>query len=64
MYPPELKYSKDHEWLSVSGDEGRIGITDYAQKQLGDVVFIDLPEVGRTLTKGEAFGTIEAVKAV
>jgi glycine cleavage system H protein len=64
MYPPELKYSKDHEWLSVSGSEGRIGITDYAQKQLGDVVFIDLPEVGRTLTKDEAFGTIESVKAV
>jgi len=64
MYPPELKYSKDHEWLSLSGDEGRIGITDYAQKQLGDVVFIDLPEVGRTLKKGEGFGTIESVKAV
>ena len=47
MYPPELKYSKDHEWLRVSGTEGRVGITDYAQKQLGDVVFVDLPEVGR-----------------
>ena len=64
MYPSDLKYSKDHEWLRVSGNEGRVGITDYAQKQLGDVVFVDLPEVGRTLKEGESFGTIESVKAV
>ena len=64
MYPPELKYTKDHEWVRLSGQEARVGITEYAQKQLGDVVFLDLPEVGRTLQKGEVFGTIESVKAV
>jgi len=64
MYPTDLKYTIDHEWVRTSGDEGAVGITDFAQKQLGDVVFVELPEVGRTLTKGEAFGTIESVKAV
>ena len=64
MYPEELRYSKDHEWIRIDGDRGRIGITDYAQNQLGDVVFLELPEVGRTLTAGEQFGTIESVKAV
>jgi glycine cleavage system H protein len=64
MDPEELRYSKDHEWIRVDGDRGRIGITDYAQNQLGDVVFLELPEVGRTLTAGEQFGTIESVKAV
>jgi glycine cleavage system H protein len=64
MYPQELRYSKDHEWLRVEGERGRVGITDYAQKQLGDVVFLELPEVGRTLTAGEQFGTVESVKAV
>lgn len=64
MYPTDLKYTKDHEWVRVSGDEAAIGITDFAQKQLGDVVFVELPEVGRTLTQGEVFGTIESVKAV
>jgi glycine cleavage system H protein len=64
MYPDHLKYTKDHEWISVSGTQGRVGITDYAQKQLGDVVFVDLPEVGRTLKQGESFGSIESVKAV
>ena len=66
MYPPELKYTKDHEWVSLggSGGDARIGITDYAQKQLGDVVYLELPAVGRTLKKGEVFGTIESVKAV
>ena len=63
-YPTGLKYTKDHEWIEVSGDRGRVGITDYAQKQLGDVVYIELPEVGRTLKLGESFGTIESVKAV
>ena len=64
MYPPELKYTKDHEWIRFNGDEGRVGITEYAQKQLGDVVYLELPEVGRVLKKGEVFGTIESVKAV
>jgi glycine cleavage system H protein len=64
MYPEELRYSKDHEWIRIDGDRGRIGITDYAQNQLGDVVFLELPEVGRTLAPGEQFGTVESVKAV
>ena len=64
MYPSDLKYTKDHEWIRVSGEEARVGITDYAQKQLGDVVYLELPEVGRVLQKGEVFGTIESVKAV
>ena len=64
MYPSDLKYTTDHEWIRVSDGEGRIGITDYAQKQLGDVVFVDLPEVGATVAKGEPFGSIESVKAV
>jgi glycine cleavage system H protein len=64
MYPADLKYTKDHEWIRVTGAEGRIGITDYAQKQLGDVVYVELPDVGRRVEQGEAFGTIESVKAV
>jgi glycine cleavage system H protein len=64
MYPTDLKYTKDHEWVRVNGDEAVVGITDFAQKQLGDVVFVELPEVGRTLSQGEVFGTIESVKAV
>jgi glycine cleavage system H protein len=64
MYPPELKYTKDHEWVRLDGDRGEVGVTDYAQKQLGDVVFLELPEVGATLTQGQPFGTIESVKAV
>ena len=64
MYPPDLKYTKDHEWVKISGSEARVGITDYAQKQLGDVVYLELPEIGRQLNKGEVFGTIESVKAV
>ena len=64
MYPTELKYTKEHEWVKISGAEARVGITDYAQKQLGDVVYLELPEVGKTLTKGDVFGTIESVKAV
>lgn len=63
-YPTDLRYTKDHEWIRIDGETGRIGITDYAQQQLGDVVFIDLPEPGSTLTKGEQFGSIESVKAV
>jgi len=64
MYPTDLKYTVEHEWVRVAGDEATVGITDFAQKQLGDVVFVELPEVGRTLTKDEVFGTIESVKAV
>jgi len=64
MYPPDLKYTKDHEWVKIAGDQARVGITDYAQKQLGDVVYLELPEVGRTVEKGDVFGTIESVKAV
>lgn len=62
--PPGYKYTKDHEWLDLTGDRGKVGITDYAQAQLGDVVYIDLPDVGRKLKAGESFGTIESVKAV
>ncbi len=64
MYPSELKYTKDHEWVKIDGDRAQVGITDYAQKQLGDVVYLELPEVGRTVSKGDVFGTIESVKAV
>jgi glycine cleavage system H protein len=64
MYPQDCRYSKDHEWIKVEGDRGRVGITDYAQKQLGDVVFLELPEIGRSLKAGEQFGTVESVKAV
>jgi glycine cleavage system H protein len=64
MYPQQYRYSKDHEWILVEGEVGRVGITDYAQKQLGDVVFLELPEAGRTLAAGEQFGTVESVKAV
>lgn len=64
MYPADLKYTNDHEWVRVSGAEAAVGITDFAQKQLGDVVFVELPAVGRTLKQGESFGTIESVKAV
>ena len=64
MYPADCRYSKDHEWIRVAGEVGTIGITDYAQKQLGDVVFLELPEVGRRLGAGDIFGTVESVKAV
>ena len=63
-YPSDLKYTKDHEWVKIDGGTAKVGITDYAQKQLGDVVYLELPDVGRTLKKGEVFGTIESVKAV
>src|SRR5262245_38686835 len=63
-YPAQFKYSKDHEWIDLSGDRAKVGITDYAQQQLGDVVYVDLPEVGTSLTAGQTFGTIESVKAV
>ncbi len=62
--PQDLIYSKEHEWCRVEGDVAVIGVTDFAQGELGDVVFLELPEVGDTVTTGEEFGTIEAVKAV
>jgi glycine cleavage system H protein len=64
MYPSDLKYTKDHEWVRLSGSQAHVGITDYAQKQLGDVVYLELPDVGRRVKKGDSFGTIESVKAV
>lgn len=63
-FPTNLKYTKDHEWLRIEGDTGWIGITDYAQGELGDIVFVELPAVGSELEQGKTFGTIEAVKAV
>ena len=63
-YPSDLRYTKDHEWIRISGDTAEIGITDYAQQQLGDVVYVDLPDVGRTIAAGDSFGSIESVKAV
>ena len=63
-YPARLKYTKDHEWIDITGDTGKIGITDYAQLQLGDIVYVELPEVGAKLKQGQSFGTIESVKAV
>ena len=64
MFPTDLKYTKDHEWLREDGGDVLVGITDFAQRQLGDVVFVELPEIGRTVKQGESFGTIESVKAV
>lgn len=61
--PAELQYAKTHEWIRIEGDEGTVGITDYAQDALGDVVYIELPEVGARFEAGEAFGAIESVKA-
>jgi glycine cleavage system H protein len=63
-YPPEYKYTKEHEWLAVEGTTGTIGITDYAQNSLGDIVFVELPKVGAVLEAGKTFGTVESVKAV
>lgn len=62
--PENLKYTKDHEWIRVEGDEAVVGITDFAQGELGDVVFVEIETEGETLDKGETFGTIEAVKTV
>src|SRR5262245_125706 len=63
-YPSDRRYTKDHEWVRVQGDVGVVGITDYAQNQLGDVVYLELPGVGRKLKANEQFGTVESVKAV
>ena len=63
-YPVDLKYTKDHEWLKMEGDIAVVGISDFAQDALGDIVFINMPEVGDTVTAGEALGDVESVKAV
>lgn len=63
-YPNDRRYSKDHEWILVKGDVATIGITDYAQHELGDVVFVELPKPGTKLVAGKSFGTVESVKAV
>jgi len=64
MYPAEFRYTKEHEWLKAEGDTATIGITDYAQSELGDVVFVELPKIGAQLKAGQSFGTVESVKAV
>jgi glycine cleavage system H protein len=64
MYPSDRRYSKEHEWISVDGNSATVGITDYAQDQLGDIVFVELPEVDKSIQKGDVIGTIESVKAV
>ena len=63
-FPDDLRYSESHEWVKAEGDKVKIGITDYAQDQLGDIVFVEMPEVGATFEKGAEFGTVESVKAV
>ena len=62
--PDDLRYTDEHEWARISGDIARIGVSDYAQDQLGDIVFVELPAVGDTIARGEVFGTLESVKAV
>ena len=64
MVPTDLRYTKEHEWVRVDGDEAIIGITEYAARQLGDIVFVELPEVGRSLAQSATFGVVESVKAV
>jgi glycine cleavage system H protein len=63
-YPPEYKYTKEHEWLAVDGTTATVGITDFATNALGDIVFVELPKVGDELTAGKTFGTVESIKAV
>jgi glycine cleavage system H protein len=63
-FPAELKYTKDHEWIRVEGNEATIGITDFAQRELGDIVYVDIDKVGQTVAKEAVFGTVEAVKTV
>jgi glycine cleavage system H protein len=63
-FPAELQYTKDHEWIKTDGDVALVGITDFAQHELGDIVYVDISTVGQTIQEGEVFGTIEAVKTV
>jgi len=63
-YPTDRKYTKEHEWIQVNGNSATVGITDYAQQSLGDIVFVETPKVGGELTAGKTFGTVESVKAV
>jgi glycine cleavage system H protein len=63
-YPESFRYTKEHEWVKVEGDTGTIGITDHAQKELGDIVYVDLPKTGTTLESGKSLGSVESVKAV
>jgi len=63
-FPSTLKYTKDHEWIKIDGNEATIGITEFAQRELGDIVYIDIPSVGKEVAKEEVFGTVEAVKTV
>jgi glycine cleavage system H protein len=63
-FPADLKYTKEHEWIKIEGNTGTIGITDYAQNSLGDIVFVELPKPGTDITTGKSFGTVESVKAV
>jgi glycine cleavage system H protein len=64
MYPDNFRYTKEHEWVLVEGDTGTVGITDHAQKELGDIVYVDLPKVGSTAEQGKTVGSVESVKAV
>jgi len=63
-FPEELKYTKDHEWIRIEGDTALIGVTDFAQSELGDIVYVDINTIGQTLEEGEVFGSVEAVKTV
>ena len=63
-YPENYRYTKEHEWVHVEGEQGTVGITDHAQHELGDIVFVDLPKTGTHVTKGQTFGSVESVKAV
>ena len=64
QFPEDIRYTSEHEWIRVEGDEAYVGITDYAQSELGEIVFVDVPTVGETVGQGEVFGSIEAVKTV
>ncbi len=64
MYPKEFRYTKDHEWIKIEGDEGVIGITDFAQNHLGDIIYVELPEIGKKLDVHQAIGVVESVKSV
>ena len=64
MYPDDFRYTKEHEWVSVDGAVGTIGITDHAQHELGDIVYVDLPKIGASITQGSTVGSVESVKAV